>query len=362
MNIVQITPVSYTADGVIGGGERLVLYLDKALKSAAAAQSLTLQTTVVSLDGARARTSESLVQTVAGTAWNPQSIVAEALIEKLRPADIVYVHQCMTEVGLFAAAHARLMGKQVFGSDAGAGEAGILQWAPDIMGLYSALHSISEYAALAFRGIEVPVYVIPGPVDCEFYTPGVGERDARLVVGIGRVMPHKGYERTIRALPSSLSLTIVGQHYDAPYLAFLRECARGKNVEFLDQLDDAEVRKLLLRAGVFVHASTHVGYEGLFYHKPELLGLAPLEAIATGTTTLVSNAGALPELGDLPGCHVFGSEAELASLLQDAASGRLPRVEPADMHRAVVERYGLVAVGTAVLNMMKVSASCASSS
>ena len=359
MYIVQVAPTSYEPVRVVGSGERLVLNLDKALRSAAAVQGLKLRTEVVSLNAAESKISQPSVHRMADVPWTAENVRAEPLIEAFRPADAVYVHRCMTQAGLFVAAHARLLGKRVFGSDVGAGEAAILQWAPDIMRLYCGLHSTSRYAALAFSGMGVPVHVIPAPLDSEFHAPGVNGRDGQLVLGIGRVVPQKGYERTIRALPSSLSLVIVGQHCDASYIAFLRECAHGKSVQFVDHLDDIAVRNLLLRASMFVHASTHVDYLGRFYHRPESLGLAPLEAIASGTATLVSNAGSLPELGSLPGCHVFGSEAELASLLQDVACGRQSYVDPLEMHRAATDNYGLVATGTALLDMLKSSAPCA---
>jgi glycosyltransferase involved in cell wall biosynthesis len=355
--IVQVTPTSYARDGVIGGGERIALYLDEALRQAAGTCGVTLNTVVLTLDAAEPM-GQGLdrYQAIQGLAWRPRSLRAQALIERLQSADAVYVHQCMTEVGLFAAAHARLLGKPVYGSDAGAGEAAILRQNPDAMVLYDAVHAISAFAAAAFESLPVPVHVVPGPVDTDAYRPDGTARDPKLVLSVGRVLPHKGYERTIRALPPALSLLIVGQHYDPDYLGFLRDCAAGKDVRFHQEMSDEGVRELLHRAGLFVHASSHVGYRGQFYHKPELLGLAPLEALACGLPTLVSDAGALPELGSLPGCQVFRTEAELAAMLGEAAQQRLPAPPPEAMHRAVTERYGLVTVGTELLKMMKVVA------
>jgi glycosyltransferase involved in cell wall biosynthesis len=355
--IVQVTPTSYARDGVIGGGERIALYLDEALRQAAAACGIPLNTVVLSLDAAEPMGQElDRYQAISGRAWQARSVRAQALIDRLQRADAVYVHQCMTEIGLFAAAHARLLGKPVYGSDAGAGEAAILRHNPDAMVLYDAVHAISAFAAAAFESLPVPVHVVPGPVDTASYRPDSTTRDPKLVLSVGRVLPHKGYERTIRALPPSMSLLIVGQHYDSDYLGFLRDCAAGKDVRLHEEISDDGVRELLHRAGLFVHASSHIGYRGQFYHKPELLGLAPLEALASGLITLVSDAGALPELGALPGCHVFRTEAELAALMQEAAQQRLSAPPPEAMHRTVADRYGLVTVGTELLKMMKVTA------
>lgn len=364
MHIIQVTPTSYTKDGVIGGGERLALYIDEALQLAARRAGLAVTTSVLSLSGPAA-VGDGLdrYQSLAGRQWDPRSFEASALMQRLRFADLVYVHQCMTEVGLFAAAHARLLGKPVFGSDAGAGEAPLVRNDPATMLIYEAVHAISAFAAEGFAGFPVPVHVVPGPVDTELHAPpppDASPRDRQQVVSVGRVMPHKGIDRTIRALPAGASLTVVGQRYDDAYFEYLLGCAEGKDVRFHDGLDDGEVRALLHRAGLFVHASTHVDYLGHFYHKPELLGLAPLEALASGLPTLVSDAGSLPELGGLPGCHVFRSEAELAALMQDAVDGRMPAPPGDVMHAEVDARYGSSAVGRGLLDMMKVSTTCAS--
>lgn len=363
-HIVQVTPTSYSRDGVIGGGERIVLYLDEALRRSAASAGVSITTTVLALDGSAAIGSgRDRYQSVIGRAWDAHSLHAADLTARLRPADAIYVHQCMTEVGLFAAAHGRLLGKRVYGSDAGGGEARLLEYNPDAMAVYHAVHALSAFAASAFEGLPVRVHVIPGPVDTAVHRPpsdGAAPRDPRLVVSVGRILPHKGCERTIRALPDGMSLVLAGQHYDQDYLSFLRRAAIGKDVRFVDGLDDAQVRALLHRAGTFVHASSHVDYAGRFFSKPELLGLAPLEALCCGAPTLVSDAGSLPELGALPGCRVFRDEAELSSMLREAASSTTPPPDPAAMHAAVEAAYGPGKVGTGLLAMMEIAPLCAS--
>jgi glycosyltransferase involved in cell wall biosynthesis len=349
---------------MIGGGEKLALYLDEALRIAASAAGMQITTALLSLDaGDDMGSGLDRRQAIAGHAWDPYSVSAAELKRRLQTASVVYVHQCLTPIGLFVAAHARLLGKKLFGSDAGAGEAPLLKVDPDALGIYDGLHAISEFATAAYREFAVPVHVIPGPVDTAAFPPwDIADRDPSLVVSVGRVLPHKGYERTIRVLPDTMRLVIVGQHYDQNYLNFLRDLAAGRQVEFLPDLDDRALQSLIGRAGLFVHASTHVDYLGRFYHKPELLGLAPLEAISTGLTTLVSNAAALGELGVLPGCHVFESDDQLTALLQAASAGMLPRVAPTVMHDTVTERYGLRSVGWRLLQMMELSTLCASSS
>ncbi len=364
VHIVQVSPAAYARHGIIGGGERLALYIDAALHAAAAAAGIALTTTLLCLDG-HVATGHGPARraTIAGRPWDVHSLDADALVQELRPADIVYVNQCLTPVGMFTAAHARLLGKRVFGSDSGAGEMRLLEYDLDTITVYDAVHAISAFAASAYEGLPVSVHVVPGPVDTSLHAPpppGAPPRDALLVVSVGRVRPHKGHERTIRALPPEMRLTIAGQHDDAAYLGFLRSCAQGKDVTFNDTLDDAAVQAMLHRAGTVVQASCHVGYTGHYFHKPELLGLAPLEALASGAPTLVSDAASLPELADLPGCRVFRDEAELAGMLREQAAGRPAPPDAAEMHAAVDRRYGPAAAGAGLLAMMGLAAPCAS--
>jgi glycosyltransferase involved in cell wall biosynthesis len=134
---------------------------------------------------------------------------------------------------------------------------------------------------------------------------------------------------------------------DAEYLSHLRQLGRGRKVRLDTGATDEQVRAQIRSADLAVFASTHRDYRGQFYAKPELLGLAALECLATGVPTFVSSAGALPELAELPGCHVFATDAELRTLFEAHRNGSLPVPDPREMHEAVGQRYGLLAFGRA---------------
>jgi glycosyltransferase involved in cell wall biosynthesis len=357
-SILQVSPTGYSQHSVLGGGEKYVLYVDHALQRAAAKMQLFLDRSVLFLDGAAATVvSDHGIKHYAlpGRAWDPFSVNAGELIERLRAFDIIYVHQCLCHVGLYAAAHARLLGKIVIGADSGAGEYQLVKSNPDVARIYSAFHAYSRFAKNSFSEFGVPVHLVYGPVDTDVYrSTRDGEHDPKMVLAIGRILPHKGFERIINALPPSLSLTIVGTPYDEAYLAFLKERAAGKSVTFMNGVDDGQLRGLINRAGLLVHASTHFDYQGRYYHKPELLGLAPLEALSMGLRTLVSDAGSLPELADLPGCWCFRSATDLSDLLQAYSAGTLEAPSPDEIHAAVTERYGLLQFGEKLLKAMGV--------
>ena len=116
-------------------------------------------------------------------------------------------------------------------------------------------------------------------------------------------------------------------------------------MEIRVSLSDEEIRALLQRASLFVHASTHFDYRGRYYAKPELLGLAPLEALACGTPILVSRAGSLHELTAVEGAHSFVSDEELASFLIAHAHSRVSYPPPNTIHASVDAAYGLAQFG-----------------
>jgi glycosyltransferase involved in cell wall biosynthesis len=354
MSILQVSPTGYSKNSVIGGGEKYVLYVDHALRRAAAEMRIPVKASILVLDG-EAGTAASDHGTdsrsIAGRAWDPFTIDASDLAGQLSAFDIIYVHQCLTHVGLFVAAHAKLMGKVVIGADSGAGEYQLIKSNPDIARIYTRFHAYSRFGQNSFSEFDVPVHLVLGPVDTDVYKPTTeSQRDPKMLLALGRLLPHKGFERIIDALPPSLSLTIVGTPYDKAYVALLKEKSAGKDVTFRSDLNDEELRGLIQRAGLFVHASTHFDYLGRYYHKPELLGLAPLEALSTGLRTLVSDAGSLPELAVLPGCWCFHNASELSELMQTYAAGTLPDPSPEEMHAGVTERYGLLQFGEKLLN------------
>jgi glycosyltransferase involved in cell wall biosynthesis len=357
ISILQVSPTGYSKRSVIGGGEKIVLYVDYALRRAAAEMQQPVTTSILVLDGeATSVVSDHGIdcRAIAGRAWDPFSINAGQLMEQMADFDVIYVHQCLCQVGLYVAAHARLLGKSVFGMDAGAGEYPLVKSNPDVARVYNAFHAISQFAQSSYSEFEVPSHVICGPVDTDVYCPAEERQNPKSILAVGRILPHKGFERIIEALPPSLSLTIVGTPYDEAYLAFLKEKAAGKDVTFLKDVSDGDLRELIKRSGLFVHASTHFDYQNRYYHKPELLGLAPLEAMSMGVRTLVSDAGSLPELASLPGCWCFRTPMELSGLLQAYRDGTLEAPSPGDMHAAVTERYGLVQFGAKLLQVMGV--------
>jgi glycosyltransferase involved in cell wall biosynthesis len=355
---LQITPTFFANDSVIGGAERHAENLCKAVRAAAAERSFPIECEIVAF-GTECRTVEGRddveIHILQGEPNDISTLDARLIKEALDGADIVHVHQCLTLFGLFVAAHAKLLGRRVIGTDHGGGEANhILHRHPEMASVYDALRAQSEFAALGFAEFGVRCEVMTGPVDDTTF--GLGDssmRDPKLILSVGRILPHKGFETIIDGMSDGLSLVVAGRPYDPEYGEFLRARAHGKRVYFEEELDDSELLVLMQKAGLYVHAGTHLDYRGRSYLKPELLGLAPLEFLCTGGRALVSRAGALRELGRLVGCTTFADAQDLRRLLDQYLSGQLETCAAAAVRNDVVGRYGLRQFGRRYLRLVE---------
>ena len=320
MRITHISPTFYSNDSVIGGGEKYILYMIKAIQAAAAKNSRPVYNSKLAFGGnpgAFKTDGDIDLFIIKGRGWEPSSIDTAALCGHINSYDVVVVHQCLSGFGLFVAAHARLLGKTVFGLDHGGGEHELSRHTREIGLIFDAFFAQSTFAANAFQDLDADAHVLFGPIDTPTFKPDYSAKRTHLL-SVGRLLPHKGFERIIRALTADgPPLIIAGNRSDQHYFDFLRTVIDESKckVEILLGLSDGDVLSLMQSSIAYIHASTHHSFDGTFYPKPELLGLAPLEALSCGTPIIVSSAGALPELGQFPGVSVFTSEEELREQL-----------------------------------------------
>jgi glycosyltransferase involved in cell wall biosynthesis len=294
-SIVHLVPAAFGPEGVVGGAERYALELARAMSRLA-------PTTLVSF-GDRARTeSRGALQLrvlgpahyVRGQRANPVSL---QLFGALRPATIVHCHQQHVLASSLAALYGRLTGRPVFVTDLGGGG-----W--DVSGYVSTddwydghLH-ISEYSRRVFgHERDRRARVILGGVDTDLFAPGADAPKGG-VLFVGRLLPHKGVDYLIHALPPDMSLTIMGPAPDARYLADLARLAAGKQVTFRHDANDAALLEAYRRALCVVLPSVYRTRYGQQTNVPELLGQTLLEAMACGAVTVATNVASLPEVVD----------------------------------------------------------------
>jgi glycosyltransferase involved in cell wall biosynthesis len=356
LSFLHISPTYYSETSVVGGGEKYILYMSSAIRTAAALQGIQIHDSILAFGpqpGVYELKPGVRCEVMPGRPWEPLSVNLGDLKARIACAEIIVVHQCLSTFGLFVASHCRLAGRVVIGVDEGGGEHALAHHTPEIGWIFDWFHAYSRFCANSFRDIDGRVAIIPGPVDTSYYRPDPAvRRDPSLVLAVGRLLPHKGFERIIGALPANLRLIIAGSKYDREYCNYLSKLPGFSRVKIEEHLTDEELLLLMRTSGIFVHASTHFDYRETYYAKPELLGLAPLEALSAGTPALVSSAGSLPELTCVAGCRMFRDDADLAELLAEHCSGSVLYPSASEIHQDVEKHYGLETFGRAFLHTL----------
>lgn len=212
----------------------------------------------------------------------------------------------------------------------------------------------------ALRGRSLAI--IPSSVDLARFDPGGGGRervrdllrlgDARVLAFTGRLVPHKGVDVILRALPRlppDVVLVVVGR---GPTLPNLTSAARRLGVEdrvrFCPNVSDADLPSYLRAADVFVFPSQN---------RLEGFGLAVAEAMAAGLPVVIADMPGVREVIE-PGREGLLVEpllpddlaAKVGALLDDPARRR--SMGEAARKRAE-ERYGVASVADQLLTLFR---------
>ncbi|HZQ84853.1 MAG TPA: glycosyltransferase family 4 protein [Acidimicrobiales bacterium] len=324
MKIAYVTPLHFSSEedgSYIGGGERYPLNLARGV---AADGTCTVE--LISYGAAPARRDLApgvTLRVLPGTQpSHPLDVTSWELVDALRDADLVHVHQVFTKGGEIAVLVARQLHKPICVTDHGGGTTRRLE-SSGALALADAIVAYSDFGASLVRAT-IPTHVIKGGVDAEFFTPPDAAGDRDRVVFVGRWLPHKGIEALIDALPAGQPLTVCGQPYSDDYTSRLRAQVQQRGleaqVEFVSDRDDAGLRELYRRAFAVVLPSVYEDAYGNTYLAPELMGFSLLEGMACAAPAVCSRVGAMPEFvrhGETG--FVFDSPDELHDVLQHLA-------------------------------------------
>jgi glycosyltransferase involved in cell wall biosynthesis len=292
--VVHVTPALFGDRGAFGGGERYAYELARAMSSSVPTTLLSFGPSDISEQaGDLAIRVLDRTHYVRGQRENP---ISWRLVPELLKADVIHCHQQHIVASSVAAAVARVARRKVFVSDLGGGG-----W--DISGYVSTdrwydghLH-ISEYSRrIAGHADDPRAHVIYGGVDVEKFSPAPNLRREPAVLFVGRLLPHKGIDILIRALPVGVPLWIVGAEASPEYVTALRSLACGKSVEFLGNLPDEAIVDRYRRASCIVLPSVYRTMYGRESKVPELLGQTLLEGMSCGTPALCSDVASMPEI------------------------------------------------------------------
>lgn len=222
--------------------------------------------------------------------------MSPSLVREVARADVVHVHHYGALLGHLLALRARLRRDQaVFVTDLGANGVALGRRL-GMHGLFSGFLELSRFAT----GGRPPLRtrVVWGGVDIDRHRPGRKDPEP-FALFVGRLLPHKGIDVLIDALPTGRRLVVAGRPdlvRHADYLRVLRAKAAGKDVRFVVDADDTQLARLYSAATVTILPSLWVDYYGRRHTVPELLGLTLLESLASGTPVIATAVASLPEI------------------------------------------------------------------
>jgi glycosyltransferase involved in cell wall biosynthesis len=230
---------------------------------------------------------------VRGQRFNPLHV---GLVRAVASADVIHCHQPHTLAAELAALMARGSGRRVVASDLGGGGWGLSSRIATDSWFHAHLH-ISEYSRrIAGHANNPRAAVVYGGVDTERFAPDATVAPEPLVVYVGRLMPHKGADNLIDALPDGLSLEVIGRPYDERFQRELERRTAGKRVLFRHHCDDAGLVHAYRRAMCVVLPSVYRDCYGNESRVPELLGQTLLEGMACGIPAICTDVASMPEV------------------------------------------------------------------
>jgi glycosyltransferase involved in cell wall biosynthesis len=346
MRILHVAPTRFGDDGLYGGGERYPLELARAT---ARIPGVRCELVTFGRRAASHRDSSGLVIRVLATRWHrrghPAHPIAPRLLTSLGDADVVHAHHLRSAPSRVAAVVGRIRRRTTVVTDHGLGGS---DWLGLLPRLFDRLLAVSRYSASLLDFPAAKTNVVYGGADPRLFAPVPGElREG--VLAVGRLTPHKGFDRLIAALPRGASLTIAGStgHDSDPperdYPNDLCRLAGGRDVRLVGAVDDVALATLYRRAAVVAVPSVEVTCYGRPVAVSELLGLAAIESMASGTPVVASRLGGLPEVvvdGETGFLVEPGDSEELGARLEEllADPQRARRMGEA-ARRVVLERY-----------------------
>jgi glycosyltransferase involved in cell wall biosynthesis len=296
MRVTHVAPTAFGSAGLFGGGERYPVELARALARRIDCRLVTFGSHASSYrDGDLDVTVLKRALLVRG---HPAHPVARGLVRELKDADVIHVHHLRALPSRLAAAAATALRRCRVVTDHGLGPGRSPRMDAR---LFDRFVTVSRYSAAILRSPPSKTTVVYAGADTERFHPG-SEESRSGVLFVGRLTPHKGVDRLITALPDDATLTLAGTFGHDPrfperdYPRLLQRLAAGRDVRFVGGVPEEELPTLYRRARVLVLPSVHETCYGKRVAIPELLGLALLEAMASGTPVIASDVGGLPEV------------------------------------------------------------------
>ena len=345
--VLHVVPSLFGASGgIVGGAERYAYELARHMSDQ-------VPTTLVSFGPERReeRVGNLHVRVIGdphfvrGQRTNP---IAGALVREVLKAEVIHCHQQRVVASSVSALVGRATGRRVFVTELGGGGWDISSYL-STDGWYSGHLHISDYSRDVYgHAARASAHVILGGVDTAKFSPDPSTHRDGGVLFVGRILPHKGIDTLVRAMPADVPLDVVGQPYDVRYLDRLRHLAEGKHVSFHHDWSDDILVRAYRRARCVVLPSVYRTCDGLETKVPELLGQTLLEGMACGAPVICTRVASMPEVVE-DGVSGFVVPPNDPVALRDRIVGLLENPEAAARmgraaRRRVLERFTWPAV------------------
>jgi len=344
VRVIHVAPTPFGQAGLFGGGERYPLELARALASQVECELVTFgrRASVHREPGGLCHRTLPVLGWLGG---HPAHPIAPGLPRVLSNAHVVHTHHMRSLPSRVAALVRRARQQTVVVTDHG------LQgntWGGLLPRLFDLFLTVSAYSARELGAPAARTRVIYGGADPTRYAPDAAQSRGG-VLFVGRLTPHKGVDRLLQALPPDAHLRVVGStgHDPRPperdYPKLLRFLARDRRVTFLGTLADDDLPGMYRSAVVLAMPSVEQTCYGRPVRVSELLGLAALEAMASGTPVVASRVGGLAEVVEdgqtgflVPAGDVVALRDRLEQLLGDPP---LARRLGANAREMVLQRF-----------------------
>ena len=321
LRVLHVVPTLFDEkEGILGGAERYAWELARNMSERA-------DTTLLSfgLRNREERVGSLRVRVLAkpwrvrGSQFNPFSL---RIFPELFRADVVHCHQQHVLVSSVSALVSRLRGRKVFVTELGGGGWDFSSYMSTDRWFHGHLH-ISEFSKRVFGHADLArARVIFSGVDTDKFSPEPAVARTGGILFVGRLLPHKGVDRVLEALPPDLPMDVVGRPYAPEYLELLRQLAVGKQVTFHHDFDDVRLLDMYRRARCIVLPSLYKDRYGNETTIPELMGQTLLEGMACGLPAICTDVAAMPE-----------------SVVDGVTGFVVPPGDTAAMRHALVELY-----------------------
>jgi len=292
--VLHIVPALFGSNGVLGGAERYALELSRYMADVTPTRLLTFGP-----EARNERIGRLDIRIVAG-AWHVRGqasnpVSSELLGEVLR-ADVVHCHQQHILASSLAAMASRLTRRKVFVTDLGGGGWDISAYLNTDRWYRGHLH-ISEYSRRVFgQEGQAWSHVILGGIDTQKFSPDPQAIRDGSVLYVGRLLPHKGINYLVEAVPPDIPLKLVGQPMEERFFHDLQKLADGKRITFHHDFTDADIVRAYRSAMCIVLPSVYRNLYGDETKVPELLGQTLLEGMSCGTPAICTDVASMPEV------------------------------------------------------------------